>query len=117
MAAKIDTIPEISNIEISDISGLWEVIRIYQDDEQRESSPWIKDRFKFNFLPEMIFHCVKDGKNLHGTWEIVKKTKETPKRFSIILNSTYEFNILCVCEEEIIMSDRNNKYLLTSMSK
>ena len=113
MAEKItDTTPDLTRIEISEICGLWEVIRIYQDDEQMVSYPWIKDRFKFNFLPEMIFLCLKDGKNLNGTWEMVKRTNESKRRFSIILNGIYEFVILDISEEEMILSDHRNNYLL-----
>ena len=112
MAGNTATIPGSSTIEISDVCGLWEVIRIFKDDGHFVSYPWIKDRFKFNFLQEMIFLCLKDGKNTHGDWELAGRTNEAHGRFSIILNGTYEFIILEISEEEMILSDRRNNYLL-----
>ena len=112
MAGNTVTIPESSTIEISDVCGLWEVIRIFKDDEHFVSYPWIKDRFKFNFLQEMIFLCLKDCKTTHGSWELVGRTNKSQGRFSIILNGTYEFIILEFSEEEMIISDRRNNYLL-----
>ncbi len=112
MAGKTDTIPDLSRIEIEDICGLWEVIRIYQDDEQAVSYPWIKDRYKYNFLPEMIFLCLKDGQTSHGTWELSEETRETQKRFSIILNDTFELMILDINEDELTLSDHRNNYSL-----
>jgi hypothetical protein len=112
MAGKTDTIPDLSGIEISDISGLWEVIRIYQGDEQLVSYPWIKDRFKFNFLSEKIFLCLRDGKTIHGNWELVEKTYESQKQHSIVLNGIFDFIIIENDEDEMTLSDRRNNYLL-----
>ena len=108
----IDTTPDLIREEILNICGLWEVIRIFQNDEEIVSYPWIKDRFKYNFLPEMIFLCLKDGKNSHGSWELVGRTNDSQGRYSIILNGTYEFIILEISEEEMTISDRRNNYLL-----
>ncbi|KPL26349.1 MAG: hypothetical protein AMS23_02215 [Bacteroides sp. SM1_62] len=105
-----ETSSGISLIGLSDICGLWEIIRI-----SRENSvyyPWIKDRFKYSFLPEMNFLCLQDGEISHGTWELSEKIYKTQKRYSIILNETFEFTILDFSEDEITLSDHINKYLL-----
>ena len=107
-----ETISGISNIGISDISGLWEVIRISQKDSHQTIYPWVKDRFKFNFLPEMLFICLHDGKNSQGTWELSEKIYDSQKRYSIILNETFEYIILDISEDDIILSDRKYKYFL-----
>lgn len=112
MAGKTDTILELSRIEISDICGLWEVIRISNDEDQAVLYPWIKDRFKYNFLPEMIFLCMKDGENFHGTWKLSKKIVKNQNRYSIILNGKVELIIIDINEDELILSDRRNKYSL-----
>ena len=112
MDRNTSTIPELTTIEIEDICGLWEVISIYQDDDEKKSYPWIKDRFKFNFLSEMIFLCQKEGKTIHGPWDFVERPLDSQKRFSIILNGSYEFNILENSGSEMIISDRNNSYVL-----
>ena len=110
MVEKIsDTMP---GIKISDICGLWEVIRIC-DGENKALYPWLGERFKYNFLPEMIYLCLKDGQCHHGTWELSEKAFENKKRFSIILNGTLEYGILGIDEDEIILSDRNCTYFLT----
>ena len=112
MAGYTEIIPGSFAIEIPDVCGLWEVIRIFKDDEHFVSYPWIKDRFKFNFLQEMIFLCLKDGKTTHGEWELSGKSNESQDQYSIILNGTYEFKILEISKEEMILSDKSYNYLL-----
>ncbi len=52
MAEKINnTITDLTNIKISDICGLWDVIRICEADK-KVLYPWDKERFLFNFLDE-----------------------------------------------------------------
>jgi hypothetical protein len=108
----IDTIPDQTDSEVADICGLWEVIRIIQKDERSVTYPWIKNRFKFNFLPEMVFLCLKDGHSTHGTWELVVKTYEFQTLHSIVLNKTFEYIIIRISEEEMVLSDRKNDYFL-----
>jgi hypothetical protein len=112
MDGNTSTIPDLSTIEIEDICGFWEVIKIYRDDNEKESYPWIKDCFKFNFLSEMIFLCQKDGNTIHGSWEFVERTFESQKQFFITLNGAYEFIILEISGSEMLISDRNSNYLL-----
>ena len=83
------TISGISQISITDICGLWEVIRISRGDEV--SYPWVIDRFKYSFQPDMIFLCLQEGHVSHGTWELSEKIYETQKQYSIILNETFEY--------------------------
>ena len=106
-----DTIQDLSRIEISDIRGLWEVIRIRRINET-PVYPWINKRFKFNFLDEMMFVCIKDGQHSRGTWELTEKILETKKRFSIILNGTFEYVIVDISEDEITLSDHRCEYFL-----
>lgn len=108
----VETISGIHIIRMSDICGLWEVIRISQKDSHQTIYPWVKDRFKFNFLPEMLFICLQDGQNSQGTWELSEKIYESQKRYSIILNETFEYIILDINEDDIILSDRKYKYFL-----
>ncbi len=108
----VETISGIHIIRMFDICGLWEVIRISQKDSHQTIYPWVKDRFKFNFLPEMLFICLQDGQNSQGTWELSEKIYESQKRYSIILNETFEYNILDISEDDITLSDRRNKYFL-----
>ena len=109
---KTDGTPEVYKIEVSDILGLWEVIRI---DIQGEVSiyPWIRGRFMFNFLEGNIFTCVKEGKFSDGTWEFSIKTWESEKQFTIILNEVFEYIIIRTEDDEMILADRGSKYLLT----
>jgi hypothetical protein len=107
-----ETISGISNIGIADISGLWEVIRISRENSIKPIYPWVKDRFKYSFQPEMNFLCLQEGQISSGTWELSEKTYETQKRYSIILNDTFEYTILNFSEDEITLSDHINKYLL-----
>ena len=108
----IDRIPDLTNIMISDIIGLWEVIRIDRSKEVPVYS-WIKYRFKFNFVDDMIFKCIINGQQIHGTWELYEQEFETKKRFSIILNGVFKYDILNIDNDEIILSDQLNRYLLT----
>ncbi len=55
------TFPDISNIKIAYIFGLWEVLRVSRKNEIKPSYPWLKGRFKFNFVDDMIFECINDG--------------------------------------------------------
>ncbi len=112
MTRKPHTITDLCRVEVDDVCGLWEVIRIYKDEDQTVSYPWVKDRFKFNFLPEMLFLCLKDGRTIHGTWELVAETDDSHVQHSIILNESYEFIILDICEDEMTLHDRSKNYLL-----
>ena len=106
------TISYIQTLRSSDICGLWEVIRISQRDSHQKIYPWIKDRFKFDFLPEMMFICLRYGQNSQGTWYLSEKTSQGQKRYSIILNETFQYVILDICEDDITISDQINDYLL-----
>ena len=66
----------------------------------------------FNFLDEMRFVCIKDGQHSHGTWDLTHKTLENKKQFSIILNGIFEYTIVEIDEDEIIMSDHRCEYFL-----
>lgn len=92
------------------IFGVWEVIRISRGDSV--DYPWITNRFKYSFQPEMNFLCLQNGQNSHGTWELSEKIYETQKRYSIILNDTFEYIIQDLNTDEITFSDHINKYLL-----
>jgi hypothetical protein len=105
-----ETTSGISHIGISDICGLWEVIRISRGDSIEY--PWVGHRFKYSFQPDLNFLCLQNGQNSQGTWELSEKIYETQKRYSIILNETFEYTILDLDEEEITLSDHINKYLL-----
>ena len=107
-----ETISGIHIIRTYDICGLWEVIRISQKDSHQTIYPWVKDRFKFNFLPEMLFTCLQDGQISQGTGELSEKLYESQKRYSIILNDTFEYVILDISEDDITLFDHLNKYLL-----
>ncbi len=102
---------DVVNITIADILGLWEVIRINRKDES-PVYPWLKGRFKFNFVDDMIFECIIHGQHSHGTWELFKKPFETKNRFSIILNGTFEYTVVNIDEDEMILSNRTSEYLL-----
>ena len=105
-----DSTSDISQISISDICGLWEVIRISK--ENSIIYPWIKDRFKYSFQPEMVFLCLQDGQISHGTWELSKKTFQTQRRFWVILNETFKYAIIAIDDDEMILSDNKYEYLL-----
>ena len=83
-----------SDIQTYDICGLWEVIRIFSEIGNETLYPWVGERFKYNFLPEKIFLCFKDGQHTHGTWELSEKTCNNQKQFSIILNGNFKFKIV-----------------------
>ena len=107
----IRTFPDVKNIKASDIFGLWEVLRIC-DGKGKASYPWLKGRFKFNFMEEMIFMVLKEGQCHHGNWKLAEKYFETKKLFSIILNDTFEYMIIEIGEDELLMSDHSCEYLL-----
>jgi hypothetical protein len=110
----LEKIPDtIHNIELSDICGLWEVIRITSDKDSTALYPWIGKRFKYHFLPELIFLCLKDGEYSHGTWELAEKSVDHNTQFSIILNESTEYRILKCDRDEILLSDHSSQYLLT----
>ena len=108
-----EQIPDtISYITVSDVSGIWEVIRISGKKENDIRYPWIGNRFKYNFLPEMIFLCSRDGDMTHGTWELSEKTIRGKKLYSIVLNESHEYLIVNFDGDEMILSDYRNEYLL-----
>ena len=104
------SIPAAIDIQIDDICGLWEVIRISRRD--LVEYPWIGHRFMYSFQPEMNFTCFQNGQNTIGSWELAEKVYDTQKRFSIIQDETFEYTILALDEDEITLSDHINKYLL-----
>ena len=99
-------------VQVSDICGLWEVIRIHKHNGQLVAYPWIKDRYKFNFLPEMIFLRLKDGRNSHGTWKLSEKVETSGSKYSIIMNGNKEIIIDSIREDEMIISDRTYSYFM-----
>ncbi len=109
---KTDTVTDLYRIEVEDICGLWEVLKVYEDDDQSVSYPWIKDRFKFNFLSEMLFLCLKDGRTIHGTWELIAETDESHVTHSIVLNESYKFVITDISEDDMTLHDASKYYLL-----
>jgi hypothetical protein len=106
------TIPDVQNVRLPDVIGLWEVIRISRVGE-RPVYPWIKGRFLFDFMDEMMFSCIMGGRHFNGTWELVTKTWDEETRFSINLNDTFEYIIIKIDEDELIMTDRGSRYTLT----
>ncbi len=104
------SIPAATEIHTNDICGLWEVIRISRGESVEY--PWVGSRFKYSFQPEMNFLCLQNGETSAGTWKLTEKIYETQKRYSIILNDTFEYTILDLDEDEITLSDHINKYLL-----
>jgi hypothetical protein len=98
------------SVQVEDIFGLWEVIRISREDSV--IYPWIVSRFRYDFQPEMNFLCLQNGQNSHGTWKLSQSKYESQARYSIVLNDTFEFTILDLDEDEITFTDHINKYLL-----
>jgi hypothetical protein len=107
----IDTIKEADRITHSVICGLWEVIRILHKGEPQASYPWIKARFKFNFLEDNTFLCMRDGQTTHGTWEFSEKSTNNQRRISIILNGVFEYHVIDFSDDELTLSDFRNDYL------
>ena len=98
------------NIGIYDICGLWEVIRISRGSVV--SYPWLKDRFKYSFQPEMFYVCLLNGHNSSGTWKLSEEPYESEKRYSIVLNDNDKYTILDISEDELTLADENNSYFL-----
>jgi hypothetical protein len=111
MEILIGSVPDIHNVRLSDVIGLWEVIRITRAGED-PVYPWIKGRFLFNFMDEMMFSCIKEGAHSNGTWELASKTWESVTQFSIKLNDTFEYMIIDIDEDEMIITDGGSRYLL-----
>ena len=99
-------------VAVDDICGLWEVIRIQERSGKLVSHPWITDRYKFNFLPDMIFLQLKDGNNSHGTWKLLENARNPSQRYAILLDGKKKFRILSYCEEDMILSDGNRDFIL-----
>jgi hypothetical protein len=104
--------PDLFEVKVSDILGLWEVIRIDIGGEVN-IYPWIRGRFMFNFLEEKVFVCIKEGKHSSGTWELTKKTWESETLFTIKLNDAFEYIIMDLDEDEMKITDRASKYFLS----
>ena len=104
--------PDMRIIAVSDICGLWEVIRINRGDKD-PVYPWIKGRFKFNLLEEMMFLLLKDGQHSHGNWELIMHHIGINKHYLIILDDMFKYEIVDIDETEMILSDGANKFLLT----
>jgi hypothetical protein len=98
------------DIGIYDICGLWEVIRIFKG--SMVTYPWLKDRFKYSFQPEMIYICLLNGESSHGTWKLSEEICEDGKRYAIILNDNYSYTILGISEDELTLADDKNSYHL-----
>ena len=111
MAAQTqDTIPEIKE---TNLCGIWEVIRISGENGNAIQYPWTSNRFKYNFLPEMLYLCSKDGELTHGSWKLSEKYIRNKRKYSILLDETYEYIITSLERDEMVLSDHRNEYLLT----
>lgn len=100
-----------SDINIYDICGFWEVIRICEGDNIM-LYPWLRKRYKIEFRDTQIFICVKDGQHFRGIWKLKKVVINNNQRFSIILNGLLEYVITEYSVNEINVSDHINNYLL-----
>lgn len=108
---KMYTSAVTTDIKIIDICGFWEVIRICEGDNIL-LYPWLRKRFKLEFLDNMIFSFIRDGQHFRGNWELKKKVVKNKMQFSIILNGIVEYIIVEISEDEITLSDHITKYLL-----
>ena len=106
------TIPGIQYVRLPDVIGLWEVIRIRREGEN-PVYPWINGRFLFNFMDEMMFSCIRGGRHANGTWELATEIRDDEAKFLIRLNDTFEYSIVSIDENEMIMTDRGSRYTLT----
>jgi hypothetical protein len=106
------TIPGVQNLRLTDVIGLWEVIRISREGEN-PVYPWISGRFLFDFMDEMMFSCIMRGRHFNGTWELAAKTWDEESQVSIKLNDTFEYLIIEIDEDEMIITDMGSKYTLT----
>jgi hypothetical protein len=104
-------VPSADSVQVEDIFGMWEVIRITRGD--RVTYPWTESRFRYSFQPEMTFLCMRQGQNSYGTWKLSESKNESQSRYSIVLNDTFELKILDMDEDEIIFTDQMNQYLMT----
>lgn len=110
LSLKSESISGNHNIGLYDICGLWEVIRISRG--SMVTYPWLKDRFKYSFQPEMIYVCLLNGKSYHGTWKLSEENCKGDKCYSIVLNDNDKYTILDISEDELTLADENNSYFL-----
>ncbi len=101
-----------NNIEISAICGLWEVIHISREDCAKPIYPWLKERFKYHFLDEMMYVCCRDGNPSHGTWGLSEKVYNGKKQLSLILDGKIAYEIINVSSDEMTLSDSKCEYYL-----
>lgn len=106
------TLYQAEGINLSDIPGLWEVIRIDIGGENYVY-PWIQGRFMFNFLEDNMFVCFKSGKLSSGSWALTERAGESGKLFAIVINDTMEYIIIRLDEDEMVFTDRSSKYMLS----
>ncbi len=104
--------PDISGLKTADICGLWEVIKIYRENDNSKSYPWLAGRFRYNFMCEMVFLCTQNGKSFHGDWELSEKVSRTGKEYAIILNGSLKYTILDLNEDEMLLSYLGYRYHL-----
>ena len=89
-------IPPQTKIAITDICGLWEVIRISREDCDKSTYPWLEERFKYHFLDEMMYICCRDGNPCHGTWGLSEKAYNGKKQLFLILDDKIAYEIINV---------------------
>ena len=96
----------------ADLLGLWEVLRIDIGGEGN-IYPWIQGRFIFHFTDEKSFVCIKERQHFDGSWQLQNSDSEDKNLYAILFNETFEFVILELDEDEMILFDRSNKYILS----
>lgn len=99
------------NVSISDVCGIWEVVHTSDNDENEEPI-LMSRRNKYLFLEQMVFIRYSEGQPSYGTWELSKKDSASEKRYSIILNGTFECVIIDINKDEMTLFNRINKYYL-----
>lgn len=99
------------NISISDVCGIWEVIRA-SDRDENEKPILISKGDKYLFLEQMVFVRYSYGQPLYGTWELSEQESESEKWFSIILDGKFKYIIIDIDKDEMILFNRICKYHL-----
>lgn len=103
----IKTPPKIK-VEESAIYGLWDVVQISACNENTEPIA-VTQRTKYHFLQEMMYIRVKDGVASHGTWEL-SEFKDEKVRHLMIINNGFDFEIIYLDADELILSDGSIEY-------
>ena len=111
-----DYMPDINNVNESDIVGVWMVVSISRTDDNEVHHLGMDERKFHYFLGNNTYRFEVQSKYSEGTWGLNTIEQGGQKKFNITTNLGGEYLIFDIKKDEMILLQGNLEYLLSRES-